>query len=500
MSKQDTVLIVGSGPTGMIVAAQLAMYGLPVRLIDKLSQPSTTSRAFTIHARTLELLAQMGLADAFLDKSIKTYSMDYHFPMKEEVPKLDFRALDSVYPFCLTINQADTETILRDYLDQLGVKIEWQRELVSFEETENGRFHITLNHTDTQQTEQLTTDWLIGCDGVRSVVRQQMNVALDGSDYGGTMRMMDVPMTGFDYTDEAIHYFIAKDHMLLVNKLPGANHRVLISDKTEGVPPEEARDAFQATLNQHFSGRVTLGDPVWSTNFRISKRKVNSFRQGRIFLAGDSAHVNSPAGGQGMNVAMQDGFNLGWKLAMVINGTAPANLLDSYETERNPVAHQMLEGTNYIHSIIMAHGKGMAERIERMKGGAWNAEAVNQIAGISYTYRSEEETAPLAVGDRAPDALLANGKRIYEQFSLTGYTLLIFAGESPTEQQMQQGQTMAEAAQQATAVPLTAHIITDANFHTRYHSQAGQQILVRPDCHLAYIGDDVLSYLKQTMG
>ncbi len=148
----------------------------------------------------------------------------------------------------------------------------------------------------------------------------------------------------------------------------------------------------------------------------------------------------------------------------------------------------------------MAHGKGMAERIERMKGGAWNTEAVNQIAGISYTYRVDEETQPLAVGDRAPDGFLADGKRIYELFSLTSYTLLLFAGESPTEEQNQQLQAIAEAAQMATAVPLKTHIITDATSHTRYHSQAGQHVLVRPDCHIAYIGDAVLPYLQETMG
>ena len=289
------VLIVGSGPTGMILAAQLKAAGIPVRLIDRLDAPTTTSRAFTIHARTLEQLGQMELQDAFLAQSIQTTSMDYHFPQKEETPKLDFTALDSVYPFCLTINQADTETILREHLTDLGVAIEWNTQLESLTQNDDGTITVTLKNNTTDSAETTTVDWLLGCDGIRSTVRQQLNLPFDGSEYGGTMRMIDVHVDGFDYSDEAIHYFIAKDHMLLVNKLPGANHRVLISDKTEGVPPEEARAAFQETLNNHFGGKVTIDEPVWSTNFRISKRKSNSFRQGNIFLAGDSAHVNSPS-------------------------------------------------------------------------------------------------------------------------------------------------------------------------------------------------------------
>ena len=186
-----------------------------------------------------------------------------------------------------------------------------------------------------------------------------MDIPFDGERYEGMMRMMDVPLEGFEGSLDAIHYFIAKEHMLLINKLPGENFRVLISDKSEGTPAEQAREAFQEILDQHFGGRVQLGEPRWVTNFRNARRKANSYRFGSVFLVGDAAHVNSPAGGQGMNVAMGDAFNLGWKLGMVVQGLAEESLLDTYETERGPVAHQMLDGTNYMHNIIMAHGAKM---------------------------------------------------------------------------------------------------------------------------------------------
>ena len=513
MTQNNSVLIVGSGPTGMILAGQLTALGVSVRIIDKLSAPVTTSRAFTIHARTLELLGQMDLQGAFLNHSIKTYSMDYHFPQKEETPQLDFRALDSVYPYCLTINQTDTETILREHLINLGGVIEWETKLDSVNENEDGSLTVTLRNKSSDAQESVTVDWLIGCDGHYSTVRGQLNLPFDGSEYAGTMRMMDVQVAGFDYSDEAIHYFIAKDHMLLMNKLPGENHRVLISDKTEGVPPEEARAAFQETLDKHFAGNVQIDEPTWTTNFRISKRKSNSYRQGHIFLAGDSAHVNSPAGGQGMNVAMQDAFNLSWKLAMVIKGEAKEALLDTYEAERSPVASQMLEGTNYIHSIIMAHGKGMEERIARMRGGEWNRQAVNQVAGISYTYRTataSEDVPAITIGDRAPDGYLANEQRIYDLVASDGFTLFLFVDNKDAFAQL--SAMVADINERFTAL-FTAVFITpesialpentnqvkdSGSFRERYPDAA--VYLIRPDYHIAYIGaNELQSHLEATL-
>ena len=529
MANENRVLIVGSGPTGLIMASRLTALGVPVRIIDRLAEPTTTSRAFTIHARTLELLGQMGLADTFLDQSIKTFSMDYHFPMKDDIPKLDFTALDSVFPFCLTINQADTEAILREHLASLGVNTEWNTSLDSF--VDEGGLTATLHHADTGEIEVTQAEWLIGCDGFHSAVRRQMGISLAGDEYVGTMRMIDVGLTGFEASDTAIHYFVSKDHMLLINKLPGINYRVLISDNTEGVPPEQARAVFQAVVDQHFGGKVQLDEPVWSTNFRISKRQVSTYRRGNVFLAGDSAHVNSPAGGQGMNVAMQDAFNLSWKLAMVIKGEAHPTLLDTYETERAPVASQMLEGTNYIHSIIMAHGKGMQERIALMEGGDWNRRAVNQVAGISYTYRAnsaenqaaEGNSPALAVGDRAPDRQVSGQQRVYDLINSDGYTLFLFLGQAGDLERYKNLENLANQlaeqfkakisswiivpqafAAQLETIPIHV-VVDDQTIHQLYEAlDAGKVYLLRPDCHIAHIEthiggaedrDSLLSYL-----
>lgn len=502
-NRKQTTLIVGAGPTGMIMAIQLAKKGVPIRIIDRISKPATTSRAFTVHARTLELLEQMNLISDFLEKGIRTNYMDYHFQNYTNTPRLDFTELDSTYPFMLTINQTETENILRNHLNLLGIKIEWNTELVSFEE-QNETISTKLVHTTDQKEEIVEVDWLIGCDGYHSAVRKGLNISLDGSDYEGTMRMMDVPMHGFEEIEDAIHYFMAKDHMLMINKLPDNNYRVLISDKTEGVPPEEAKEAFQKTLHFHFKEKVTLGEPVWATNFRISKRKVNSYRVGNVFLAGDAAHINSPAGGQGMNVAMQDAFNLGWKLALVANGEANSTLLETYEEERKPIAKQLLEGTSYIHSIIMAHSKGMEERIERMKSGEWNKQAVSQISGLSYTY-SDNSDSYLGIGDRAPDDFYTDSDKIYDLFANDKYTLLLF---ETAEKSLDELSKIAQNIKTEQNVPLQIYLITPSSAHqasdidiihdakgiisARYVNDTNDHIfLIRPDTYIGFKGEEL---------
>lgn len=489
----DTVLIVGAGPTGLIMACELITMGVPCRMIDRLEKPMDTSRSFTIHARTLELLDKLGLAEEFLARSHKAYSMDYHFAGKNTVAGVDFRELNSFYPFVLIINQQDTEAILRNHLEKIGGKIEWMTQLESVEQVDENTVTVEMTNLANNETETLSVDWLIGCDGVGSVVRKSLSLPFDGHEYAGEMKMMDVAVDGFPHSDDAIYYFVNRDHMLLVTKLPGENYRVLISDTGQGTNTETARDDFQRVVDMHFNGDVTLSEPEWTTVFRISRRKTDNYRVNNIFLAGDSAHVNSPAGGQGMNVSMQDAFNLAWKLAMVVKGQANPSLLDSYSIERLPVAKQMHEGTQYLHDIIMAHGRGMEERLQLMQAPDWNYRAANQIAGISYTYRQGERETQLADGDRAPDVKLANGDTLYQHIDKTNFTLMVIL---PDELDDTIVETVESAAGKlASAYPMTAYliasqafdsdvnVIVDADSNIRESYGTGYYLL-RPDRHI----------------
>jgi NADPH-dependent dioxygenase len=205
-----------------------------------------------------------------------------------------------------------------------------------------------------------------------------------------------------------------------------------LSDRGEAADPNVPTGvAFMNLIDKHFDG-VSLGDTVWHSKWESWVRLAHTYRQGNVFLAGDSAHVHSTTGGQGMNFCMQDAYNLGWKLALVEQGKAKPELLDTYERERRPIAEQVIWAASSLHEIFMGHGKDIAERATKMNEPGFLEAVVGRCSGISYTYRDQvaepESAAALpgpAAGDRAPDATLADGRALFDLTRHTGFTLLV---------------------------------------------------------------------------
>lgn len=297
---------------------------------------------------------------------------------------------------------------------------EWGVQLTSLSQGKEG-ICATLKLPD-GTTQEVRPRWVIGADGVRSRVRDSMGISYEGEDYHeNILQMMDVGVTNFTDGDDWIHYFMAKEHFLLVTKLPGTNYRVLISDqgKAERSSLEETREAFQGYVDS-FRDSARLSEPRWATKWKVWQRLTAKYRQGAVFLAGDAAHCHSPSGGSGMNACMQDAFNLAWKIAMVERGEARASLLDTYETERKPVGQQLLAGTHAMHEIIMGHGQGLDERIAKTQAPGWNEAAAELISGMSYNYRDQlaayrDATLPgVGPGDRVPDAQFDDRLRLFD--------------------------------------------------------------------------------------
>lgn len=267
----------------------------------------------------------------------------------------------------------------------------------------------------------MRADWVVGCDGIGSTVRRAVGLGYEGTEYSGMqMRMMDVPVEGFPLGADAIHYLIDEGVMLLVVELTSGRYRVLVSDMGPERPDQARVEDFQAIVDHFFAGSVRLGVPHWATVFQIWRRLASCYRAGRVFLAGDAAHVHSPAGGQGMNVCIQDACNLGWRLADVVKGTADDDVLDLYEQERRPVAQQVLEGTHALHAVIMAHGVPLEDRRRLAMEPLFHDRAVRLMAGVSFTY-GDGATGALGVGDRAPDVDLSDGRRLYEALRPGGH-------------------------------------------------------------------------------
>jgi NADPH-dependent dioxygenase len=306
--------------------------------------------------------------------------------------------------------------------------------LVDVEHIDSGAL-ATVRRAD-GSTEQIAARYLVACDGANSRVRRKLQLVQDESDYkGSVMQNLDVFLHDFPDTDEYVHYCAGRDHFVMIVKLPGGYHRLLLSDRGEAaaadVTPEQG---FMRLIDQHFDG-VRLGEVVWHSRWESRNRLAHTYRDRNIFLAGDSAHVHSTSGGQGMNCCLQDAWNLGWKLAMVLRGEARESLLDSYETERKPIAEQVIWAASALHEIFMGHGKSIAERTARISDPKFLDAVVGRCSGISYTYRDyveqpenlELEGGP-QIGDRAPDVDLGDGNTLFAMTRHTGFTLLGIAG------------------------------------------------------------------------
>jgi 2-polyprenyl-6-methoxyphenol hydroxylase-like FAD-dependent oxidoreductase len=337
------ILIVGAGPVGLTMAAELARYGIGVRLIDRAAHATETSKALVVWSRTLELMDRMGCTQAFLDAGLRAPGASIRSGGTVlGAPR--FADIASAYNFALMIPQRDTERLLAAHLQSLGVAVERQVELAGFTQEADG-VAARLRHADGRE-EAVRTPWLIGCDGAHSTVRHGLGLAFAGSAQGDDWLLADVRLDGpgAPPPDEVATY-LHRDGPFVIFPIPGGRARVVATvgraDAAHPRPDPTLADV-QALIDRRAGGGFRASDPVWLTHFRINERKVAEYRHGRVFLAGDAAHIHSPAGGQGMNTGMQDAVNLAWKLAMVVRGRAGDALLASYSPERSAVGDLVL--------------------------------------------------------------------------------------------------------------------------------------------------------------
>lgn len=337
------VLIVGAGPVGLTMAAELVRYGVGVRLIDRASHATETSKALVIWSRTLELMDRMGCTRAFLDAGLRAPGASIRSGGKV-LGNPRFGDIASAYNFALMIPQRDTERLLAAHLRSFGVEVERQVELVGFTEAADG-VEACLRHADGSE-ETVRTPWLIGCDGAHSTVRHRLDLAFEGSAQGDDWLLADVRLDGPGAPPpDEIATYLHRDGPFVTFPIPGGRARVVATvGKTDATHPrpDPTLDDVQDLIDQRAGGGFRASDPVWLTHFRINERKVTDYQRGHVFLAGDAAHIHSPAGGQGMNTGMQDAVNLAWKLAMVVRGRAGESLLDSYSPERSTVGDMVL--------------------------------------------------------------------------------------------------------------------------------------------------------------
>ena len=425
------VLIVGAGPTGLAAAMSLARAHIPVRLIDKAPQPNPYSRAVGIQARTLELLEQHRLIEPFLELGHRARIANL-FSNGMRLAQLDFDPLHTRYPYLLFLDQSVTERLLTEHLATMGVTIERGVELTMFSQGA-ASIQATLRRAD-GHTETMRPSYMIAADGAHSAIRHRLGLSFAGKTFEQTFLLADLHAET-DWPEDEFHIFASAEGLVALFPMGHGRHRLIADHAAEpdavaasatpavlGEPPLDqvpppSLEQCKALIARRVRERVDVSDLAWSSYFHLNSRMVDKLRAGRIFLAGDAAHVHSPAGAQGMNTGIQEAFNLGWKLARVLNGAAPDRLLDTYHLERHPIERDVLRQTGFItHMAEADHGplKLLRERVMPVLAalGPLRDAARLTISELSIQYRRSPLTLERVLdggpraGERAPDALV----------------------------------------------------------------------------------------------
>ncbi len=344
------VLIVGAGPVGLTMACELARYGVPLRIVDKAATRTDKSKALVVWSRTLELLARADLAAPFVSAGLKMPGANM-FAGKERLARLDFESVASPFRFALALPQSETERLLEERLRALGLSVDRQTELLDFTQGED-IVSCVLRAADGQE-QTVDASWVIGCDGAHSTIRHRLGLAFRGNAILTDFALADIHLSGLETPADEIAIHMHPEGVIAYFPLGKGRWRIIadLGPSHGGLRPDPSIAEIQALVTRRTPG-VSVFDPVWISAFVINERMVDSYRSGRVFLAGDAAHVHSPAGGQGMNTGMQDAFNLAWKLALVVKGLAdPETLLDSYSPERSAVASGVLRDSGRLTEI-----------------------------------------------------------------------------------------------------------------------------------------------------
>ena len=457
---QDTrpILIVGAGPTGMTAAMELSRFGIPVRIVDKLLKPSSTSRALAVQARTLELLEQRGVSAEMVKIGNQGRAATIYSSGKL-LGKVRLSEIKSRYNYILLLSQGETERILREQLARQGVAVERGTELIAIAQSESGselkfRYGVkTVLRAQDGTLEELDAAYVISAEGSHSSLRHTANLAFEGKSLGHSYALADLHLDG-DIPDDELSIFLGEHGFMAVFPMGNRHFRFIATDpekhgKDAGDPPlEELQKLYDA--DSHIP--VRLRDMTWSSRFAINSRMTSTLRERCIFFGGDAAHIHSPAGGQGMNTGIQDMIDLSWKLAMVYKGQAAPELLDTYGEDRLPVIRGVVLRTEAATDAFNSDSAITHQLITYIAPVLLNRQFVQHLStgmisevDASYRESSISETksslGSLHAGDRVPDldvvdlgTKLADGSprstRVYELLNPSLLTLFATGRET----------------------------------------------------------------------
>ncbi len=512
------VIIIGAGPTGLSLACQLVRYGVDFVIFDRNESTTPHSKAIGVQARTLEIYEQIGLADKLIEQGAIAgkVRMVVGGKVRSEVNFGEIGKGMSPYPFVLIVEQGKHEKILYDFIKANGKDVLWNTELESFTQDESS---VTANiKTDNGETETIEAKFLVGCDGAKSIVRHALGLTFEGSTFERMYYVADVQID-WKFSHDAGHGFLLKNSMLAFFPMTGENHWRIVGTFPEEFAKDEGDilyEEIEEQIRQDAELDLDITNVNWFSTYKVHTRSVNKFSVGRCFLAGDSAHIHTPAGAQGMNTGIQDGYNLAWKIWLVLQGKADAlKILETYNDERLENAKNLLETTDrmfelavspnwlisYLRTHIFPYIVRFAISIDAVKKFAFPR--VSQI-GINYRHSSlsvhtGDKNFRIKAGDRMP-YFLVDEKSIYDILRAPKFHLLVF---SNTKSDFHRVKAKLES-QYAESVDFnTAPIYLQAA--KAFGTNNPFCILLRPDNYIGFISmetspDKLKVYLNKFVG
>ncbi|MFF0142191.1 FAD-dependent monooxygenase [Streptomyces sp. NPDC005227] len=418
MDSEHDVLIVGAGPAGLLLAGDLAESGIACTVVERRAGESELTRAFAVHARTMEQLDARGIADELLKTGIRNPVLQFL--------KIDLSRLPTRYPHVLVTPQYNTERLLRKRALAHGAQIKTACEVTALRQDASG-VDVDVQAAD-GTVQPLRATYVVGADGRNSIVRRSLGLPFPGRSAIRSMMLADVRLATPPKKPPTVG--AVGDAFALIVPFGDGWFRVMawnrhhqMSDKTP-VALEEIRAVAQRALGSDFG----MHDPRWLSRFHSDERQSPRYRSGRVFLVGDAAHVHSPAGGMGLNTSIQDSANLGWKLSAALQDRAPDGLLDTYQNERHPVGRRVLRMSGALLRGVLTTPRALcglrdfsARTVLRIPPVARRISRA--ISGIDIAYAAPADADPL-VGKRAPDFVLSDGRRLYEALRTRKFVLV----------------------------------------------------------------------------
>jgi 2-polyprenyl-6-methoxyphenol hydroxylase-like FAD-dependent oxidoreductase len=499
------VLIIGAAPTGLSLACQLLRYGINFIIVEKREAITPFSKAIGVHARTLEIFDQIGLAAPAVAQG--TLAQRARLLIDGELRgELEFGEVGkgmSAFPFVLMLEQSKTERLLYEHLQSHRMQVQWKTELQSFSQAASG---VTAEvKTGDRPVQAITARYIVGCDGPRSLVRHGLGLTFEGSTFERIFYVADAQV-GWQFTHDSLHVCFSPDSFVVFFPLEGKKRYRIV-----GVFPEEFNKDEGDILFEEIEKRIKtetrlnldIHDVEWFSTYKVHVRHVNKFNAGRGFVAGDSAHVHTPAGAQGMNTGIQDGYNLAWKLALVIRGAADQQLLESYNEERLENAKRLLKttdrffgfaaGTDWLMNFLRLHV--LPPIAEYMFGlDAVRRYAFPTISQIGINYRHSslsnhagDEAFEIKAGDRMPYFLI-DGKNVFDRLKEAKFHFLAFSAQPANLNSLREEiEGQYAALMDFQAIPMSHEV------KQTFGTEKDFSVLLRPDNHVGTISSDVSS-------